>query len=107
MSSGGSGRRLAAGDTRLASDVASLITGVIPGSTPPPLESPASVRPFNTNKYFSTKIYKLLQHRRAMAGLTSEGLAFFKDNGYLVIPGALSPEVVDELKKETAGLLEG
>ncbi|RPB02478.1 phytanoyl-CoA dioxygenase family protein [Choiromyces venosus 120613-1] len=42
-----------------------------------------------------------------MAGLTSEQLTFFKDNGYLIIPKALSPEVVDELKKETAGLLDG
>jgi len=42
-----------------------------------------------------------------MAGLTSEELAFFKDNGYLVIPGELSPEVVEELKKETASLLDG
>jgi len=42
-----------------------------------------------------------------MAGLTNEELAFFKDNGYLVIPEALSPEVVEELKKETASLLDG
>ncbi|PWW72412.1 phytanoyl-CoA dioxygenase [Tuber magnatum] len=42
-----------------------------------------------------------------MAGLTSGQLTFFKDNGYLVIPGGLSPGVVDELKKETASLLDG
>ncbi|KAG0640343.1 hypothetical protein HOY80DRAFT_1009045 [Tuber brumale] len=42
-----------------------------------------------------------------MAGLISEQLTFFKDNGYLVIPGELSPGVVDELKKETASLLNG
>ncbi|KAG0127454.1 hypothetical protein HOY82DRAFT_490476 [Tuber indicum] len=42
-----------------------------------------------------------------MAGLISEQLTFFKDNGYLVIPGELSPGVVDELKKETGSLLNG
>ncbi|CUS15279.1 unnamed protein product [Tuber aestivum] len=42
-----------------------------------------------------------------MAGLTSEQLTLFKDNGYLVIPAGLSPGVVDELKSETASLLNG
>jgi hypothetical protein len=40
-------------------------------------------------------------------GLTAEQLEFWHENGYLIIPDALSQETVDELLAESHKLLEG
>lgn len=40
-----------------------------------------------------------------ITGLTSEQLSFWEENGYLIIPDAISQEVVKELVDETAKLL--
>lgn len=42
-----------------------------------------------------------------ITGLTSEQLSFWEENGYLIIPDAISQEVVKELVDETAKLLNG
>jgi len=42
-----------------------------------------------------------------MTGLSTEQLESFRENGYLIIEDALSPKVVEELKSETASLLNG
>lgn len=42
----------------------------------------------------------------ADAGLTAEQLAFFRENGYLVIPDYLSPDEVQSLLDETKSLLD-
>ncbi|KAH7136135.1 phytanoyl-CoA dioxygenase family protein [Dendryphion nanum] len=39
-------------------------------------------------------------------GLTASQIAFFNENGYLIIPDALSPETVKELLAETNSLLQ-
>jgi phytanoyl-CoA hydroxylase len=41
------------------------------------------------------------------SGLTAGQLEFWSKNGYLIIPDAISPEVVEELVKETGKLLDG
>lgn len=41
-----------------------------------------------------------------MEGLTPSQLAFFRENGYLVIPGFLSPEDITSLLTETNKLLD-
>ena len=41
------------------------------------------------------------------AGLTPEQLQFWDDNGYLIIPNALSPATVAALLSESHRLLEG
>ena len=38
-------------------------------------------------------------------GLTAEQLSFFNENGYLLIPDALSPDTVKELLSETHTML--
>jgi phytanoyl-CoA hydroxylase len=40
-------------------------------------------------------------------GLTDEQLEFWTENGYLIIPGALAQDTVDELLAESHKLLEG
>lgn len=41
------------------------------------------------------------------SGLTTEQLEFWEKNGYLIIPDAISREVVEELVSETGKLLNG
>ena len=43
----------------------------------------------------------------AMEGLTAEQLKFWDENGFLVIPDALSPETTDALLAESHKLIEG
>ena len=43
----------------------------------------------------------------ALEGLTAEQLEFWDENGYLVIPDALSPKTVDALLAESHKLLKG
>lgn len=40
-------------------------------------------------------------------GLTSEQLAFWKENGYLIIPNAISQEIVEALVDEIREMLDG
>lgn len=45
------------------------------------------------------------EYAEAPGGLTAEQLAFWDENGYLLIPDALSQETVAELLAETHGML--